>query len=159
MLKHSFEAWIRHLYLLEFPACFCFAPLTHLHVLSFLYACGSLLKSQEALSLNVKVGNMGNLLLSRKRKGHLTVGYWSMFVIRETYSYFFNNTATKAFRKHQILSEWYKKTRNISQNIISSGHIFIKVFLCVSAYCIINYRYKSIQSVPYHFSEHGKVVE
>jgi hypothetical protein len=111
---------------------------------------------EEALSLSVKVGNKGNLLLSRKMKGHLTVGYWSMFVIRQTCSYFFNNTVTKSFRNHQILSEWYKKIRNISQNIISTGHIFIKVFLYVSAYCVIHYRYKSVECVPYHFSEHGK---
>lgn len=159
VLKHSFEAWIRHLYFLEFLACFWFVSVTPLHVLSVLYACGCLLKSQESLSLSVKVGNMGNLLLSRKRKGHLSVGYWSMFVIWETCSYFFNNTVTSAFRNHQILSEGYKKIRYISQNIISTGHIFIKVFLYVSAYCIINYRYKSIESVPYHFSEHGNLVE
>jgi hypothetical protein len=74
VLKHSLEAWIRHLYFLVFIACFCFVSVTHLHVLSVLYAWGCLLKYQEALSLSVKVGNLENLLF-RKRKGHLRVGY------------------------------------------------------------------------------------
>jgi hypothetical protein len=81
VLKNSFESWIRHSHFVEFLACFCLVPVTPSHVLSVLHACGCLLKSQDThlrkgpFSERYKVGNMGNLLLSRKKKGHLTVGY------------------------------------------------------------------------------------
>lgn len=47
VFMHSFEARIFHLHFSEFHTCLSFVRVTPLYVLSILYACGCLLKSED----------------------------------------------------------------------------------------------------------------